>query len=196
VGGTSGKGRLQVEGWEMEVVKQVAHAYRTDREELEAELVRRLVELKIKHQARARDWRAFLARSLYNAANNFVRTRNLRESKMQSLESDDIEDAPRALADLLAAPEEPIDLRIDLARLREELSPQLRHVWDLLIEEHGNISAVARKLGDRASPSIIGLVSSGNYSRTALSDIEAETSWRPPFRHLDVFACRYEVEAL
>lgn len=130
----------------MEVVKQVAHAYRTDCEELEAELLGRLVELKIKHHARARAWRAFLARSLYNAANNFVRDKHLRESKMRSLESDDVEDAPPALADLLAAPEEPIDLRIDLAWLREEISPQLRHLWDLLIEEHGNISALARRL--------------------------------------------------
>ena len=131
----------------MEVVKQVAHAYRTDYEELEAELLGRLVELKIKHQARARDWRAFLARSLYNAANNFVRNKRLRESRMQSLEPDDVEDAAPGLADLLAAPEEPFDLRIDLASLREEVSPQLRHLWDLLVEEHGNISAVARKLG-------------------------------------------------
>ncbi len=131
----------------MEVVKQVAHAYRTDYEEFEAELLGRLVALKIKHQARARDWRAFLARSLYNAAKNFVRNKDLRDSKMQSLDPDDGEDARPALADLLAAPEEPIELRIDVARLREEMSPQLRQVWDLLIEEHGNISAVARKLG-------------------------------------------------
>jgi DNA-directed RNA polymerase specialized sigma24 family protein len=131
----------------MKVVKQVAHAYRTDREELEADLLGHLVELKIKHQVRARDWKAFLARSLYNAANNFVRNKDLRESKMQSLEADDTEQARHALADLLAAPEERLDLRIDLARVREEISPQLRQVWDLLIEERGNISAVARKLG-------------------------------------------------
>jgi DNA-directed RNA polymerase specialized sigma24 family protein len=142
-----GKGRVQVEVWEMEVVKQVAHAYRTDYEELEAELLGRLLELKIKHQAQARKWRAYVARSLYNAANNFVRNKNLRESKMQSLEPDDPEDGRPALANLLAAPEESIDLRTDLARLREDLSPQLRQVWDLLIEENGNVSAVARKLG-------------------------------------------------
>jgi DNA-directed RNA polymerase specialized sigma24 family protein len=147
VDGTNDKGRLQVEVWEMEVVKQVAHAYRTDHEELEAELVARLVDLKIKHRARARDWRAFLARSLYNAAKNFVRDKNLREGKMRSLEPDDAQEGPSKLADLLAAPDEPIDLRIDLASLREGISPQLRRVWDLLMEEHGNISAVARKLG-------------------------------------------------
>jgi hypothetical protein len=66
---------------------------------------------------------------------------------MQSLVPDDVEDSAPGLADLLAAPEEPIDLRIDLATLREEVSPQLRHLWDLLVEEHWNVSAVARKLG-------------------------------------------------
>jgi DNA-directed RNA polymerase specialized sigma24 family protein len=88
-----------------------------------------------------------LARSLYNAANNFVRNKNLRENKMRSLAPDDVEDATPALADLLAAPEEPVDLRIDLATLRDELSPQLRQIWDLLVEEQGNVSAAARKLG-------------------------------------------------
>jgi len=147
VSGTSDEGRLLVEAWETEIVKQVAHAFRTDHEELEAELLSRLLELKIKHQARARNWRAFLARSLYNAAKNFLRNRDLRESKMRSLEAEDIEGAPPALLDFLAAPEEAIDLRIDLARLREEVSPQLRQVWDLLIDEHWNVSAAARGLG-------------------------------------------------
>jgi DNA-directed RNA polymerase specialized sigma24 family protein len=146
VGEANHKGRLHVEIWEMEVVKQVAHVYRTDYEELEAELFRRLVKLKIKHQARARDWRAFLARSLYNAAKNFVRDRAVREGRMRSLEVDNVDDAPPALEDLLVAPEESIDLRIDLTGLREELSPQMQRLWDALVEEQGNISAVARKL--------------------------------------------------
>jgi hypothetical protein len=147
VGGKQGGGRVQIEEWEIELVKQVVYAYRTDHEELEAELLGRLLEVKIKHRARAKDWKAFIARSLYNAANNFVRNNNWRESKIQSLESEDRETPRLALADLLAAPEEPIDDRIDLASLREDISPQLRHLWDLLIEEHGNVSALARKLG-------------------------------------------------
>jgi hypothetical protein len=155
----------------------VAHAYRTDYEELEAELFRRLVEVKIKHQARARDWRAFLARSLYNAANNFVRNKGLRESKMQSLEPDYTEDARPALAELLAAPEDPIDLRIDLARLREEISPPAASGMGFLIEEHGNVSAVARNWADRASPSIL-IGKSGNCSRTAFSGCV----WAEPLR--------------
>lgn len=140
-------GRLHVEAWEINLVKQVAHAYRSDSEELEAELFRRLAGLKVKHKARARDWKAFLARSLYNAAKNFVRDQDLRERKIQSLEIEDEEGTPASRLDFLPAPEEPLDLRIDLSRLREEMSPQLRDLWDLLVEEQGNISAAAKKLG-------------------------------------------------
>ena len=140
-------GRLRIEAWEIDLVKQVAHAYRSDREELEAELLKRLLQLKVKHKARARDWKAFLARSLYNVANNFVRDRDLRERRIQSLETEDEYHPPASLLDLLPAPQEPLDLRIDLYRLREEMSPQLRDLWDLLVEEEGNVSAAARKLG-------------------------------------------------
>ena len=51
------------------------HGFRTDHEELEAELFKRLLELKINHQLNAKNWKSFLATSLslYNAANNFVR---------------------------------------------------------------------------------------------------------------------------
>jgi DNA-directed RNA polymerase specialized sigma24 family protein len=147
VGGKDGRDRLRVEAWEIDVVKQVVHAYRTDSEELEAELFRRLVDLKIKHQARARDWKAFLAQSLYNAAKNFVRDKNLRESKIRSLEIEREENPPASLMDLLPAPGEPLDLRIELSQLREAVPPELRPLWDLLIEEHGNVSAVAKRLG-------------------------------------------------
>ena len=145
--GKHDRGRLQVEPWELGLVKQVAHTYRTDREELEAELFRRLTEIKVKHQSRAREWKAFLARSLYNAANNFVRDQNLRERRIQSSEIKDVEHGTASMTDFLPAPEEPLDLRIDLARLREEMSPELRDLWDLLAEEEGNISATAKRLG-------------------------------------------------
>jgi DNA-directed RNA polymerase specialized sigma24 family protein len=146
VSGKHDRGRLDVDAWEIDLVNQVAHAYRTDREELVAELFRRLAKLKVKHKAKAWNWKAYLARSLYNAAKNFVRDQNLRHTRIQSLESEDEDDTAVSTLDFLQAPEEPIDLRIDLARLREEMSPELRSLWDLLVEEQGNISAVAKKL--------------------------------------------------
>ena len=145
--GKHDRGRLPIEAWEVDLVKQVAHAYRADREELKAELFRRLTEIKIKHKARARNWKSFLARSLYNAANNFVRDQHLRDLRVLSLDMGAEHDTPYSALDLLAAPEEPLDLRIDLSRLRQEIAPQLRDLWDLLVEEEGNVSAAAKKLG-------------------------------------------------
>jgi DNA-directed RNA polymerase specialized sigma24 family protein len=146
VSGKHGRGRLQVEQWEIDVVKQVARAYQTDYEELEAELFRCFVLLKTKHLARARDWKSFLARSLYNAANNFVRDKHLRESRTQPLEFDHDETASPQLLDVLACPDEPNDFRIDLTRLWAEMPAKLRHLCELLLEEEGNITAVAQKL--------------------------------------------------
>jgi DNA-directed RNA polymerase specialized sigma24 family protein len=147
VSGEHDAGRLQVEAWEIALVKQVLHGYRADRKELEAELFRRLIVLKTKHQSRARNWNAYLARSLYNAANNFVRAENFHTRRIHSLEMEDEEGAAASMPDFLPAPEEPLDLRIELSRLRQEMSPPLRHLWDLLVEEDGNISAVAKKIG-------------------------------------------------
>jgi DNA-directed RNA polymerase specialized sigma24 family protein len=142
-----GPSRLHVDAWEIDLVRQITHAYRSDHEELEAELFRRFTELKVKHKARATDWKAYLARSLYNAANRFVRDQNTRDRRLQSLEIEDDEHAGASMLDFLPAPDEPLDLRIDLCRLREEMSPQLRDLWDLLVEEQGNVSAAAKKLG-------------------------------------------------
>jgi DNA-directed RNA polymerase specialized sigma24 family protein len=128
-------------------VKQVVRSYRTDEEELEAELLKRLLELKLKHQSRARNWKSFLARSLYNAANNFVRDQRPRNTRMQPLEVEEEERHGPSLNQMLAAPEEQVDLRVDLATLWEELSPESRELWVLLVDERGNVSAVAKRLG-------------------------------------------------
>src|SRR5438045_1022326 len=79
--------RLRVEDWELRIIKQVVKAYRTEREELQAELFERFLMVKRNDQRRARNWKCFLARSLYNAANNFVRNRSMRRMKMRSIES-------------------------------------------------------------------------------------------------------------
>ena len=141
------KGRLRVELWEAAIVKQVVRAYRTDQEELEAELLKRLMELKSKHQSKAKDWKSFLARSLYNAANNFVRGQRLRSTRTQPLEVEEEEGHGVSLDQMLAAPEDQIDLRVDLATLWREMSPELRELWVLLVDERGNVSAVAKRLG-------------------------------------------------
>ena len=141
------KDRVPVEAWEVVVARQVVRAYRTDHEELEAELLKRLLELKATHQPRVRNWKSFLARSLYNAANNFVRDHRLRQTRIWSIGAEQAERQEPYPDSMLVAPEEQIDLRIDLVRLWDELTPRLRALWLLLFYEDGNVSAVAKRLG-------------------------------------------------
>ena len=104
-----------------------------------------MLELKINHHGRVRNWRSFLARSLYNAANNFVRNRRVHEIRTQPLELEEEEGEP-SLARVMAAPEEPLDLRLDLATIWQEMPPELEQLWELLLEEEGNTTAVAKRL--------------------------------------------------
>jgi DNA-directed RNA polymerase specialized sigma24 family protein len=113
----------------------------------EGELLRRLLIIKIKHRFRARNWKAYLARSLYNAAKNFARDRNRQKKNLAKLKGIDERDESFSMRDVLAAPEESIELRADLLKVWQELPPDLRALWDVLVTEQGNVSAAARKLG-------------------------------------------------
>ena len=54
---------------------------------------------------------------------------------------------PSRLEERLVAPEESIDLRLDLPKAWEALTPEMRELWRLLFEEEGNTSSVAKRLG-------------------------------------------------
>lgn len=140
-------GRLTVEAWEVRVARQVVRSYRTDQEELEAELFKRLLELKSRHRSRARNWKSFLAKSLYNSANNFVRHQRLLLKVTVAAQLEEAEREEPSLHRPLAAPQEQIDLRVDLVRLWGEMTPALRTLWLLLVYEGGNVTAVAKRLG-------------------------------------------------
>lgn len=141
---------VRIESWEIEVAKSVARSFRTftEIEDLEAELFKRLLELKARKRSGVRDWRSFLARSLYNAATDLIRRWNYRHRGMRSLTAplgDEDDDA--VLEDVLAAPAETVDLRIELSCVMRELAPELQELWHLLVEVRGNKTALARRLG-------------------------------------------------
>jgi hypothetical protein len=50
-----------------------------------------------------------------------------------------------ALEDVLTSPEPDNDRRLALARVFEELNPELKILWELLLEEKGNQASVARR---------------------------------------------------
>ena len=141
--------RLAVETWEMELAKRISGSFRPGDEDLAAELLKRILELKAKKLEAIRDWQAFLVQSLYNAAKNFLRHEDVLRRHAGTLEFGGItgEDRPSWLEERLVAPEEPIEFRLDLPRVWDALTPEMRELWRLLFEEEGNASAVARRLG-------------------------------------------------
>lgn len=138
----SGKG---VETWELEMVQKVARAFRIfDRDELVAELSRKLVELKQRPPSDVQNWKAYLAKFLYNKASNWVRDTRNRERRVARAETDEDWIGTLPTGASLHSQE---DLRIAFARLWRELDPELRRFWELLAQERGNQANVSRRLG-------------------------------------------------
>ncbi len=145
--GEYGKDRLAVEAWELELAKRIAGSFRSGDEDLAAVLLERVVKLKASG-LEIRRWQAFLAQSLYNAAKNFIRHEDVLRRYARSLDfGDQHEDGPSSPREKLVAPEEPVDLRIDLPKVWDALTPEMQTLWQFLLEEEGNTSAVAKRLG-------------------------------------------------
>lgn len=130
---------VPIELWELDLVSKVARAFRTtEREELEAELAKRLCELKSKNLSGIRNWRGYVAKFLYNKASNIVRSWRLRDKRER------IQEPPERWT---AATTENQNIAFDFARLWRSLNPELRQCWHVLIEEGGNQGRTARRLG-------------------------------------------------
>jgi DNA-directed RNA polymerase specialized sigma24 family protein len=80
--------RLNVEEWELDVVRMTAARIRTDdRQELESELTLHLLRIKRKHRFRVRHWRAYLKASMHNRAVNWIRDRQRQQSHRVELDA-------------------------------------------------------------------------------------------------------------
>jgi DNA-directed RNA polymerase specialized sigma24 family protein len=136
----------------MALLRAVAGRFRTtERDELEAELARRLLALKRTRPTGIRSWDRYLAKFLFNKASNWIRDQRLREQRSVGLDSklaaDDQSEQTRTLLDALASSEADIDLRLVVSDVLKELDPELRRLWELLLRENGNQLRVARILG-------------------------------------------------
>jgi len=128
---------VPVEDWERELLKKVASAFRTpNRDELQAVLAVKLLELKRRQPPGIRYWPAYVAKFFYNKAHNFVRDERAR-ARRESTEPE----APHSW--LNWTPDE----HFLIARVWERLSPGETLLWSMLAECDGNQSRVARKLG-------------------------------------------------
>ena len=132
---------------ELALIAKVARAFRTtERDELQAELAGRLLDLKAKRPAGIRDWNAYLTKFLYNKANTWIDKERRRESRFRALEqpASPDEDVPSR---------EPREMRetdpsaaLALAQAWAELPPELRRFWEVLLEENGNQVKAAERL--------------------------------------------------
>src|SRR5206468_2936296 len=91
----------------------------------------------------------YLAKFLYNKAANWVRDWRAREKKSAFLAEAGEDRGAEALASGAAfrSREENVDLAIVFTKLWNELDPHLRLLWNMLAEEQGNQTQVARRLG-------------------------------------------------
>jgi DNA-directed RNA polymerase specialized sigma24 family protein len=132
-----------VEDWELDLIRNVASRFRTtEREELEAELAKKLADLKSSPLFGIRSWRAYLAKFLFNKASNWIRDTRARERRSTPL--------PDEYFEVSGLPESaPLDENLPIAfqQVWNELAPDLRRFWRILLEEDGNQVATAKKLG-------------------------------------------------
>lgn len=129
-------------------MRQVARRFRTtQREELEAELARKTLELKRKRPVGIRDWKAYLAKFLFNKSANWIRDARAREARLSSLDAS----PPEAMLFLFNPTESYVsedarsEFRVGFAEFWNELPPELKEVCTLLVECKGNQLEVARR---------------------------------------------------
>lgn len=142
--------RATIDAWELEQIRIAAGRIRTShRDELEAELARKLLALKIQQRSDIRNWKFFLAKFLRNKASNWIRDQRTREAKASSLDSltEENDDAVIRLAEILPSREPEPGHGIAFRLAWKELDPDLRFLWKALLEENGNQVQVARRLG-------------------------------------------------
>jgi RNA polymerase sigma factor (sigma-70 family) len=142
--------RAEIESWELELVRKVARAFRTtEKEDLQAELAGKLLTLKNRSPSGIRDWKAYATKFLYNKADNWIRRWRASEHKKVALleTTEEAVSEPYVSKVVLEAPPREPDLQIAFNRVWDELDPQLRALWEMLLEAKGNQTGVARRIG-------------------------------------------------
>jgi len=138
-----------IEDWEVELAKNIARSFAGFPEwnDLEAELFRKLSVMKSGEWLEVIDWKAFLAKSLFNAAHDYLRRWKVGARLFVPMESPGNDGRLVSLEEIIAHPGDLRDSGIDIRLAVECLSPELQQLWALLMEEGGNQVRVAERLG-------------------------------------------------
>src|SRR5262249_27790100 len=74
--------------WELQLIKKVARTFRTtEKDDLEGELSKKLLELKSQRRPDIRNWKAYVAKFLFNKAANLVRNSRARHRNNERRQS-------------------------------------------------------------------------------------------------------------
>lgn len=136
-----------VEAWEITLAREITRSFHEfpDWHDLEAELFRKLSLLKRKPKKDVKDWKAFLAKSLFNAAHDYIRKCNSNQELFKPFDIKTPEGTP--MEETIPHPGDPKWTDLHLKMVIERLSPELRQLWGMLLEEGGNQAQVAVRLG-------------------------------------------------
>jgi PucR C-terminal helix-turn-helix domain len=129
--------------WERQLAASTARRFeRIEPEELEAELDKTIIELKTGLLTHVRHWGKYLATALRRTAINWKRRRRLVSQK--ELAGSELEtEFP-----LPALPEETdFDRRVEIARFRNALQPELQKVLEVLERHNFNQTEASKELG-------------------------------------------------
>lgn len=129
--------------WERNLASVIARKFELlEPEELEAELIRTVLDLKARAPPHVRDWEKYLAKALHNRANNWNRNRRDKAKRETVLPEPDQE-----ALHFFSVNEADLESQVAFADVWRELGPELTELWELLIETRGNVTEVARRLG-------------------------------------------------
>ncbi len=136
---------LSVEPWELELIRDVAKSFRTpDLKDLEAGLAKGLWELKSQKLSRVRNWKPYLARSLFNRAWSVVQKWRAHASRELTPALNSQSDEPFVAFE---SELEQLESRLDVDRVRRALDPASYALVLALADLDGNQSRAARVLG-------------------------------------------------
>lgn len=135
------------------MARGIARSFKTFEQfdDLEAEVLLKLAELKSKQPAHAEDWKSFLATALFNAAKDCIRKHENWAKRARSFEEQDENNKEeannRTWEDRFhIKPGANLDFLIEWDPAWAGLDEELKKLWQILMEEEGNITATALRL--------------------------------------------------
>jgi RNA polymerase sigma factor (sigma-70 family) len=134
--------------FERELIRRVARRLRElEQSDLEAELWIKLLKIKSRPRKRVRNRTAYLRTALFRHAKNLLRDRPKTEKRKVSIHEPDEEDSVSITGVVLSYRDSDLDNQIALRAAVQEFPPNLRFLWETLVQVGGNQVEAGKILG-------------------------------------------------